>query len=948
MSPSDHLDRQTSLQRLRAFGHRWTATITDWRASGETATEKKYAQSFWADLLDCFGIIAARQRLFEREASRASTGKHGWIDFFMPGVAIGEAKSLDVDLTAAAGQIDDYLAGGTISQAEFPRYAILTNFETLQIHKLDRDAPAVIFNVADIEAHYDDLLFLIGADTLSRKEEEAASITAAELMADLYVAVLGDEEADEPVGDDPNVPASPEDEDEREATTSILMTRLLFLLYGDDAGLWETDLFYRWVDQETTAASLGPQLSQLFELLNTPVSRRPKHLPDLLARFPYVNGSIFETDIGMEYFTPDTRDALLAACRFRWTSISVSVFGAMFQLVKSKEARRAAGEHYTSEENILKTLGPLFLDDYQYRADRLIRNKSSRLKDFDALMEEMAANIYVDPAAGSGNFLNLAYARLREIETALIVEKRTRFTTTGGSAMTLFIEAEQKLSIDQFHGFEIGWWPAKIAETSMFLVDHQANRKLAKAIGEAPDRLPITITAHIHTGNALRLNWSDTLPMPKGKTFIFGNPPFIGQKEKTEEQTADMKYVWGKDYDGYLDYVTGWHKKAIDFYRDRPGEFAFVTTNSITQGQPVPALFGPIFQSGWTIRFAHRTFEWDSQAPGQAAVHCVIVGFTKDKTTKPRLWDYPNVKKEPVEQQVVQGINAYLIDGPNVLVTKRSNRRRLSPELPDIDSGSTAYDWGNLTVELDDIDEVTTDPIAAKYVRLYLGGDELINKEERWCLWLEDAEPSDIKASPILRNRVEAVREKRSGSKRKATFEAATTPHLFGEDRQPRVPYLGIPQTFAEGRLYFTAARLDAEVIANKKLFTAPDEDGFLLGIISSAMFMVWQKAVGGRLKSDPSFSSTIVWNNFPLPTLSSSQREKIINAGSKVLDARALHPERSLADHYNPLAMTPELLGAHRALDKAVDAAFGAPRLLKREKERLEVLFDRYAEMTS
>ena len=257
MSPSDYLDRQTSLQRLRAFGHRWTTTITDWRESGETATEKKYAQSFWADLLDCFGIIAARQRLFEREASRASTGKHGWIDFFMPGAAIGEAKSLDVDLTAAAGQIDDYLGGGTISQAEFPRYAILTNFETIQIHKLDTTDSAVVFHVADIAAHYDDLLFLIGADTLSREEEEAASITAAELMADLYVAVLGDDEVDEPVGDDPNVPASPEEEDEREATTSILMTRLLFLLYGDDAGLWETDLFYRWVDQETTAASLG-------------------------------------------------------------------------------------------------------------------------------------------------------------------------------------------------------------------------------------------------------------------------------------------------------------------------------------------------------------------------------------------------------------------------------------------------------------------------------------------------------------------------------------------------------------------------------------------------------------------------------------------------------------------------------------------------------------------
>lgn len=912
VSPSDHLDRQTSLQRLRAFGHRWTTTITDWRESGETATEKKYAQSFWADLLDCFGIIAARQRLFEREASRASTGKHGWIDFFMPGVAIGEAKSLDIDLTAAAGQIDDYLGGGTISQAEFPRYAILTNFETLQIHKLDDDAPAVVFHVADIEAHYDDLLFLIGADTLSREEEEAASITAAELMADLYVAVLGDDEVDEPVGDDPNVPASPEDEEEREATTSILMTRLLFLLYGDDAGLWETDLFYRWVDQETTAASLGPQLSQLFDLLNTPVNRRPKRLPDLLARFPYVNGSIFADEIGMEYFTPETRDALLAACRFRWTSISVSVFGAMFQLVKSKEARRAAGEHYTSETNILKTLGPLFLDDYQARADRLIRNKSSRLKDFDALMDEMAANIYVDPAAGSGNFLNLAYARLREIETALIVEKRQRFSTTGGSAMTLFIEAEQKLSIDQFHGFEIGWWPAKIAETSMFLVDHQANQKLAKAIGEAPERLPITITAHIHTGNALHLDWREALPLPKGKTFIFGNPPFLGHATRTEEQAQDLRDVWDIKSIGRLDYVTGWHKKAIDLYRERSGEFAFVTTNSITQGDQVPRLFGPIFTAGWIIKFAHRTFSWDSQAPGQAAVHCVIVGFTKDTTTKPRLWDYPDVKGEPVEQKVSEGINAYLVDGPKVLVA--ASRTILSPELYPAFFGNMARSK-DLIVEAEDYDEVMSDPVAAKYVRPFRGSREMLHNLDRWCLWMVDLDPSDVSKSPILRQRLNAVAEFRGKSTAASTREMANTPHLFGQRSQPETDYLALPKVVSETRKFFTCQRYSSDVICSDLLFHVSDPEGLQFGLASSSMFITWQKTIGGRLESRLRFANTLTWNTFPAPELTDKQRNAIIAGGQKVLDARALHPERSLADHYNPLAMSPELLGAHRAL---------------------------------
>ncbi|MCX7540526.1 DNA methyltransferase [Corynebacterium antarcticum] len=945
MNQPDHLDRTTSIARLRSFATHWATEITDWQDTGEQGTEKKYAQSFWSDLLDCFGINAARRRLFEREATRASTGRHGWIDFFMPGIAIGEAKSLGINLDAAADQIDDYLAGGTVSQAEFPRYAILTNFQTLRIKKLDTDETALVFDVTDIADHYDDLIFLIGGDTLTREEEEAASITAAKLMADLYVAVLGDDEADEPVGNDPEVSTTPEDEDEREATTSILMTRLLFLLYGDDARLWEPDIFYRWVDQETTPASLGAQLGQLFDLLNTPIHRRPRHLPDLLARFPYVNGSIFADNIGMEYFTPATRDALLAACRFQWTSISVSVFGAMFQLVKSKEARRAAGEHYTSETNILKTIGPLFLDDYQERADRLIRNKSSRLKDFDALMDEMAANIYCDPACGSGNFLNLAYARLREIETALIVEKRKRFVTTGGATRTLFIEAEQKLSIDQFHGFEIGWWPAKIAETSMFLVDHQANRKLAKAIGEAPERLPITITAHIHHGNALRLNWRETLPLPKGQTFIFGNPPFLGHATRTDEQAADLREVWGVKSIGRLDYVTGWHKKAIDFYRDRPGEFSYVTTNSITQGDQVPRLFGSIFDGGWIIKFAHRTFSWDSQAPGQAAVHCVIVGFTKDHTVKPRLWDYPHVKGEPVEQKVTQSINAYLVDGPNVLV--KATNKILSPELSPAVFGNMAR-GGDLIVEADEYEEVMADPIAAKYVRPFRGSREILHNLDRWCLWMVVLDPADVGKSPVLKQRLNSVAEFRAASTAASTREMANTPHLFGQRSQPETDYLAIPSVVSENRRFLTAQRYGAETIISNLAFHVVDPEGLQFALASSSMFITWQKTVGGRLESRLRFANTLTWNTFPVPALDEKQRQAIIDGGQKVLEARALHPDRSLADHYTPLAMSPDLLGAHRTLDRSVDTAFGAPRLLQDEKERLELLFTNYARMTT
>lgn len=939
MRPTDTLDRQTSIKKLREFSHYWNTQISQWKAAGLTNVEKQYAQPFWTDFLACFGINASRIALFERRAQRANTQGAGFIDFFMPAMVIGEAKSLGRDLDKAQEQVDDYLAGGSINAAEFPKYSIVTNFETFQLKRLDNSVPDLEISITDIAEHYDAFLFLLGKETITKKEEEEASIHAAQLMADLYTSIMG-EEADTPVGE--NAPEDVEEEDRKSQETSMLMTRLLFLLYGDDANLWEADLFYRWVDLETTPSTLGPQLNQLFSVLNTPKNRRSKNIPELMAQFPYVNGSIFQDSIAAEFFTPETHEALLQACAFRWNRINVSVFGAMFQLVKSKEARRAAGEHYTSEKNILKTIGPLFLNAYRARADQLIANKGTKIKDINALLDEMAANIYCDPACGGGNFLNLAYAKLREIETDLLVERQKR---GGELTASMDISFDQKLSINQFWGFEINWWPAKIAETAMFLVDHQANLKLAAALGDAPERLPIRITAHIVHANALRLDWAKTLPETTGQTFIFGNPPFIGQFTKTKEQTADMKHVWGKDYDGYLDFVTGWHAQSMHLFKNRTGEFAFVTTNSITQGQPVPALFGPLYREGWRIKFAHRTFAWDSEAPGQAAVHCVIVGFTRDNTLKQRLWDYEKPSADAIEVPVRVGVNAYLVDGPDVLVQKRS--KPLSPVLPPARFGSKPVDGGNLIVELADYDAVMADPIAAQYVRPFRMGKELVRGLDRWCLWLVDMDPSDVSKSPILRERLQNVAAMRSASKKAATQALAQTPGLFAENHQPDVDYVGIPAVVSSARIFYTVAHLDKTVIAGNKLYTAPDPDGLLFALISSSMFIAWQKAIGGRLKSDLNFSNTIVWNNFPVPELDEKQQKAIIAAGKKVLEARALHQDRSLADHYHPLAMSPELLKAHAALDKVVDQAFGAPRRLNTEAQRLELLFKRYQELT-
>ncbi|MFI8592451.1 DNA methyltransferase [Dietzia maris] len=611
-------------------------------------------------------------------------------------------------------------------------------------------------------------------------------------------------------------------------------------------------------------------------------------------------------------------------------------------LVKSKDARRTAGEHYTSAENILKTIGPLFLDEYRNRADRLIKNKSTTPGQLAAFQNELASNIYVDPACGSGNFLNLAYAKLREIETDIIVERRRRL---GQADLSLDATIEQKLTIDRFHGFEINWWPAKIAETAMFLVDHQANRKLAEAIGQAPERLPIRITAHITHGDALDLDWIELLPKVRGQSFIFGNPPFLGHATRTVDQANQLRNVWGTKDISRLDYVTAWHVKSLRLLASRPGSFAFVTTNSITQGDQVPRLFGPIFDAGWRIAFAHRTFAWDSQAPGKAAVHCVIVGFSKDREKRPQLFTYAHPTSPPEQIPVTSAINAYLVDAPNVLVTKRS--APLSAEIRPAAFGNMARDDGNLIVEPDDYDEVMGDPVAAKYVRPFTGSRELLHDLPRWCLWLVNLDPADIPRSPVLKKRLEAVAEFRSKSSASSTRAMAATPHLFGQRSHRDVPHLVIPSVVSETRRYMTAKRCPAETIASNLVFTVEDLDGLQFAFVSSSMFIAWQKTVGGRLKSDIRFASTLTWNTFPVPPLGADTRKRLIDAGEGVRTARALHPDRSLANAYNPLAMDPTLIKAHDKLDREIDIALGAARRLNTERQRLEVLFERYLELT-
>lgn len=923
-------------ERCVKFAYDWSDCVGD---------EKQDGHEFMRELMKCFGITKRKAISYERRSNRASTGRQGYIDALIPGKALIEMKSAGKDLDRAEEQALDYIHD--LADVETPRLLIISDFRRIRIVDLDSeiatdgsgDAGRTEFRLAQLPDHVDDLKFLAGYGMVQvgSREQEEASIRAARVMADLYEALDGSGYSDH--------------------EASIFLIRTLFCLYGDDAGLWERDLFTEFLETRTRedGSDLGAQLAVLYQTLKTPMERRQSTLDELTARFPYVNGGIFEEQLNIPSFSSTMRDELMRACAFDWSGISPAVFGSLFQAVKSPEARRELGEHYTSETNILKTLGPLFLDDLRER----FAEHTHDLAKLKELRQELRDLRIMDPACGCGNFLVVAYRELRHLDTEIL--KRIRELELARKdndefQATIFFDdqgesADITVQLDHFFGIEIEEWPARIAQTALHLAHHQANREMERLLGQAPSILPLKASAHITIGNALRTEWTQVCP-PSPYVRIVGNPPFIGQYMRSEEQTDDLRFVWGDGYDGYLDYVTGWFIKASRFFQSVPngGRFAFVSTNSIAQGVPVVALFRPLLEGSWRIRFAHQTFAWTSEAPGAAAVHCVITGFDRGaphEKAPALLFTYSSPKSQPAVAPV-EHISPYLIEGANIFIEART--RPLSPILPEVRFGSKPADGGNLIVEMEDYREFLEDPIASKYLRPFSNARELLHGLNRWCLWMAGSnfDSRDIQRSLLLKERVSACKEFRLNSRKKATNESAKTAHLFQENHQPTVPFVAIPRVISESRHFYTVAHLDEETIASDALFTALDPDGFLFAIISSSMFITWQRAVGGHMKSDLRFSNKIVWNTLPLPEVSDKLRTEIIAAGQGVLDARAEQPGVSLADMYNPLAMAPSLLKAHRVLDRAVDRAFGAKKPLETNEERLALLFKRYQEMTA
>jgi len=910
---------------LREMQNRARKFVADWQ--GETR-ENAESQSWWNDFFDIFGVARREVASYERWAKRASTGRQGRIDVFMPGVMIAEHKSLGKDEGRGVSQAEDYLRGGDIGHHEYPRFLVSCDFDRITLDDLESDDPAFSFRLKDLPKYVQRFAFLGGYTPPRRRqgEGEAVSVKAARSMSALHEVLLGDVDTDE--------------DSHQSEQAAIFMTRILFLLYGDDAvGLWEPGSFEAYLKNSTSpdGADVGPSIAYLFQILDTPPTRRSATLSPLLSVFPYVNGGLFADRVDIPDFTAEMRQALLSACELDWAGISPAIFGSLFQGLTSREERRAHGEHYTTETNILKVLRPLFLDEFEERLQLAWTSPGELRK----LRTELGGYRYLDPACGCGNFLIVAYREMADIEFRILARLRE---LSGQMDYALDPTWGLQVTPDHFGGIEINWWPAKIAETAMFLTQHRVTQQLGE-IGEPPSILPIREAASIVHANALVVDWCEAIQPGPRATYVFGNPPFIGQYSKSAQQTEDMKRAWGTDYDGYLDYVTAWHAKALNFLRDAPGcRFGFVTTNSITQGQPVPALFRPILRDGWRIRFAHRTFAWTSEASGKAAVHCVIVGFDRDPSVRARLWEYETPRSEPLEVNS-RAINPYLVDAPVVLVEKRS--KPLSVHLPPVIYGSKPTDGGYLLSEGEEARSLRADPVVGKYMRPFVGARELINGGDRWCLWLETVSAQDLRGSELLRERVENVKRFRLESPKAATKALAATPAVFAERRQPSVPYLCIPSVVSEQRPYLTCGRFEPDVVTSNLAFTAPDVDGFLFGVISSAMFMTWQKTVGGRLKSDLRFSNTIVWNNFPLTEITELQRARVIEAGQNVLRTREEHPGSTLADLYHPLAMPQDLVTAHKTLDRTVDSVFGfrkAPTLL----ERQERLFDRYAQLTN
>ncbi|WP_337595192.1 DNA methyltransferase [Gemmiger sp.] len=885
-----------------------------WKGKGY---EKGESQPFWLSLLrDVYGVEHPEQFIqFEEQVHLDHTS---FIDGTIPAThVLIEQKGLGKDLNKPIKQSDGalltpfeqakrYILELPVSQ--HPRWVVTCNFSTFYVYDMERPhGEPEIIQLENLEREYYRLQFLVDAGNEHLKREMEVSIAAGEIVGLLYDAFYNQ--------------FTPPRRNNVDTLKSLnkLCVRLVFCLYAEDAGIFgQRGMFHDYLSAFDTRG-MRKALVELFKVLDTRPQDRDPYLQDDnpdLAAFPYVNGGLFsDEDIEIPPFTDEIRELLLvkASENFNWAEISPTIFGAVFESTLNPETRRSGGMHYTSIENIHKVIDPLFLDELKNELDEIStipveRTKKAKLR---AFQHKLASLTFLDPACGSGNFLTETYLSLRRLENKILVE-----LSHGQVTMYSASESPIQVSISQFYGIEINDFAVTVAKTALWIAESQMMKETEKILLVPLEFLPLKTNAFIVEGNALRVDWESVVPKSK-LNYIMGNPPFIGARLMGKEQKADVNTIFpGWKNVGNLDYVCCWYKKASDLMKGTAIHSALVSTNSISQGESVANLWKPLFDGGVHIDFAYRTFRWDSEAKIKAHVHCVIIGFSVAANFVPKkVFDGDRY-------QLAENINGYLLDSENVFV---ESRNKPLCNVPEIGIGNKPIDGGFYLFEKDEMsDFLKKEPSAKKYFRPWYGSREFINQKPRYCLWLGECTPAELKAMPLCLERVKAVREYRLASPSTGTIKIADKPTRFHVENMPKGNYIVIPEVSSQKRKYIPMGYMDSNSLCSNKLRLMPNATVYEFGILESNVHMAWMRVVCGRLKSDYDYSIKIVYNNFPWPTPTDQQKAKIEQTAQAILDARALYPDSSLADLYDELTMPPELRKAHQANDRAVMDAYG------------------------
>ncbi len=891
--------------RSIAFAKEWEKEVN----------EDAEAKSFWDGFFDVFGMSRRRVASFEYLVKKQDGGQ-GYIDVLWKGVMLAEHKSKGKSLDKAFTQAKDYFPG--LKDSELPRYVVVSDFEKIRVTDLDTDNE-IEFLLKDLQNNLQLFDFISGyTSDVDYGQEEEVSIKGAKLMAEFHNEIektgYGGHELE------------------------VFLIRVLFCLFADDTGIFEKGIFRNYIENRINkdGSDLGIHLGQIFYILNTPREKRQTSTDEQLMKFPYINGGIFAETLSPVSLDATAYSKLLKCCEFDWSGISASIFGSLFQGVMDEESRRQLGAHYTSELNILRVIQPLFLDELYIEFDKAKHDK----KKLEKFHEYLTTLNFLDPACGCGNFLVTSYREIRRLELEILTLKKKN------NQMTLLgTEELSKINVNQFYGIEIEEFPALVARTAMYLVDHQMNMELSEAFGLYQPRIPLREPATIVHADALEIDWQEVIPKNK-LSYILGNPPFVGARIMSKVQKESfLKVFENAKGAGNLDFVTAWYEKASAYTQGTKIKTAFVSTNSICQGEQVGILWKRLKEKyGVVIHFAHQTFKWNNDAPGVAAVYCVIVGFATFDVPKKYLFEYETIKSEPKEREV-ENINAYLVGTEDVFI---ENRRRPICNAPEIVFGSMPNDGGNFLFTEEEKDEfLKREPNAHQFIKELISAKEYLHGEKRYCLWLKGADPSVLKSLPKVLERVENVKKLRSESTRKETQELAKIPTQFGEIRNSDSDFVLVPLHSSEVRTYIPLGFFNKDVIANNSTSIIPNSSLFSFGIIQSLQHMTWVNYVCGRIKGDYRYSNGLVYNNFPWPeNVTEEQKKKVEDCAQKVLDVRLQFPNSSLADLYDPNTMPPELVKAHDELDRTVDACYG--RKFANKEERIEFLFELYKRYTN